>query len=326
MSEQKIILFLCLVAFFVGLICVFYFLFSSFNVYKMLKKAWEESVRVLEQRKINRKTEESRYVALYGEMEKRHLTARVDNLLSYSGMYTRFPNLTAEKLIAVVIAEGVCILLCSGIFLQSLAVAVLITGGIIYVQWQGLEYLRVRRNRKICEELLHCIDLMEIHAYTTESLVEILTKTALQINGPLRSELERTVDDARYSGQTSAALRRLCNRVEQKYMKDLILNLEICSQAKANYKEVLIAAKRIFIQDMANEQKMRKLYQNTFWFTLLLGMVGIFGLNSILSFFTAEDSAFFILWKSGNIGKGIVLYLLIVAGAGLWKIGKRAFL
>lgn len=202
----------------------------------------------------------------------------------------------------------------------------MLTCGTLYVQWQVLEFLRVRRNRKISEELLHCIDLMEIHACTTEPVIEILRKTAGQIKDPLRSELERTVDDARYSGQTSAALRRLCNRVEQKYMKDLILNLEICSQAKANYKEVLSAAKRIFIQDMANEEKMRKLNQNTFGFTLLLGMVGIIGLNSILSFFTAEEGAFLVLWKSGNMGKGIVLYLLMVAGTGLWRIGKRAFL
>ena len=326
MSKPQMILIGCLTVFFVSLFIGIYLLFQMLNFHKILKKAWEESIRVLDQRRVNRKTEEKRYSALYGEMEKKHPIARLDAVLAYSGLYTRFPNLTAEKLVAVMMLEGAVLLIATWIISDSLLFAMLIVLLILYVETQVFQFCRAVRNRKINSELLHCIDLMEIHSYSTDSIVEIIRKTSMQVREPLKSELERAVDDAEFSGQVSAALRRLCNRIEHKYLKDLFLNLEICSHAKTNYKEVLSAAKKIIIQDMANIEKLRKMYQNSFLFALLLGVVGIIGLNSMLALFGGGNNALDFLWQSGEFGKMIVVYMLAVAALGLWSTGKRAFL
>lgn len=310
---------------FLSLFETVYRFFYLLRQHEVLKRAWEKSVKVLDQKNKNRKELEKKQEVLFGEMERKNLSAGLDRLFAYSGIYSRFPHLTAEKFTSV-LAVGICMetvlvwLLSGRLFTALAAAAVTLT-----VILELLKLLRAVRRRKIEEESLHFLDLLEMNALTSQDVIQIFRKTAAKVSDPLKTELFNMVADAEHSG-ASAAVRKLAGRVENPYLKDLFLNLEICSRYKANYGEVISAAKKIFQQDAAAREKLRKLYQNQFGYIVVLLVIGAACLQGMCSGMTGGGNVFVILWQSGGAGRLIAEYLAAASALGLWRSGVRAFL
>lgn len=306
---------------------VFYGIYQTLYLMKqqeILKQAWEKSVRVLDEKNQTRKKLEKQSASLYGAMENRSLAARLDGMLAYSGLQTRHPFITAERCMAVLLTTdcmaGIAIWLLSGTLLLSLGVVVLVPAAFFPVM-HTLCYIRQKR---IDEETLHCLDVMEMQALSGVDVIEIIRKTALKVREPLRAELLNTAIDAGNSGNTSQAMRRLCNRIENKYLKDIILNLDICSRFKANYREVITTGKKIYMKDAANRNKLKKLHRNTLMFFLVLVCVGIICLKLIGSMVAGNGSVIRLLWSYGTVGQLVLIYLGAVIVCSIWSSLMKA--
>ncbi len=322
MEKVKIVMPICLIVVFCSLAYGIYQLLFLFRFHEMMKRAWEESVRVLDVKRQTRKKLEKKTSALYGEMEKKTFMAKIDSHLSYSGLGTRFPKLTAENFTAVlaliISLEWLVLSLILRNMGQGLITAVL-TGFLVF---EGLHFLRAMRYRRISSELLRLIDTLEMQALTCKDVIQMLCFSAEKVKEPLRSELFFTVIDARHCGNSSKAIRRLCNRVEHRYAKDLFLNLDICSRGKANYREVIRTAKKIVMQDLANSAKLKMLYRNAFFFTVALSGIGFVCMNVMLQM-TVGQGNLWSLWQDGGIGKACLVYLGAVSLGGAWHFAKK---
>lgn len=324
--EKKILLVVSLGALFAGLFYGFYQLFYLLRVHENLKRAWEKSEKVLKERRESRKSMEREVESLYGEMEKKSLMAKIDCTLTYSGLNTRFPVLTAEKLVQRFFLFLCVEVICIFFICRDMAFTLTAAAFTALLVREVLQFIRAVRKKQINDEFLHCIDYMEINASASNDIIEIIRMTALKVKEPLKSELFTVVFDAKHCGNKSEALRRFCNRIEHKYMKDLILNLDTCSRQKENYKEVLKEAKKIMLQDLANQERLRKMYRNTFFFTLALGIGGQMMLQFIASGFMGGGNVLKILWESGVGGKIITLYCTGVFAGSVYFAGKRAYM
>ncbi len=318
-NEMKILVAVLLLLFFGGVFHTVYQALYLAKQQEVIRRAWEKSVKILEAKNRTRKKLEKKSVSLYGEMEKKSLPAKLDGLLAYSGLYTRFPRLTAEKYMAALLAasclECLALWLLTNAFFLSLGIMLLT----LALVTEGIHILCAVRRKRIDDEALHCLDVMELNALTGMDIIEILRKTALKVREPLRTELLNTVIDAGNSGNASQAMRRLCSRMDNKYLKDMILNLEICSRYQANYGEVLKAGKKIFMQDAANRERMKKLHKNTLMFTLVLILVGYVCLQMMSGMVAGEGNAILMLWGRGTAGQLILSYLGAVSVCSIWR-------
>lgn len=328
MNEKEIkaavVLFMAL--FFAGVFYTVYQLLLLLRRQAVMKRAWEKSIKVLEEKNQTRKMLEKKSAGLYGETEKHSLPAKIDAILAYSGLYTRFPRLTAEKCMAALLSAGCMEIIMLGLFGCPLWKCLGITAITQLVVLEAVRLLRAVRKKQVENELLHCLDVMEMNAFTCTDIVEILRKTALKVKEPLRTELLGAVADAVGSGSSAQALKRLANRIENKYLKDMILNMEICSRYRANYGEVLQAGKRIFLQDAVNRERMKKLHRNTLMFTLALVLIGAACLQ-MMGGMMAEGggNALTMLWNKGVAGQAVLVYLGCVTLGGIWSSFIKAF-
>lgn len=298
--------------------------FSLLKQYEILKNAWEKSLKVLDAQNQTRKRIEKQTVSLYGEMEKRTFIAKLDAILAYSGLYRRFPGLTAEKSAAGMLTALGLITMLLWFITGKILIGMGAAGLMLCIAYESFHTMRAIRKRKIDAEILHCLDMMEMTAVSSRDVLSIIGKTAVKVKEPLRSELLSAVVDAEHSGDTSQALRRLTNRIENKYLKDLLLNLDICSKYTESYQDVLKASKKIFLQDSVNREKLRKLYKNTLQFILVMTGIGIFCLQAASRLMAAEENVIFLLWHSGTAGQVILLYLLCVITGSIWHSGMKA--
>lgn len=303
-----------------------YMVFCMFGRYELTKRAWEASIDMLVSRNRKRINLEREAYVMYGEMERKNLTGGIDRILSYSGITGRFGWVTAEVVMAAVslliFLEMLAVVLMFGKFFPAVGIAVFT----LLLLYETGNLMRALRGRRINDELLHLEDLMEIYAYSNEDILQIMGKAALKIRGPLQGELLKMLYEAENSGQISLALRRLCNRIENKYFKDLILNLEICSRYMANYQDVLKAAKKILKQDEQNRKKIQKLYRKSFLYSVMflgIGAVSIYGMGI---FAGVEGNIWLYLWRAGSFSKGLVIYMAATAAFGLWNISSKAVL
>lgn len=323
-NTMKILIMICFCIFFAGVFYTVFLFFSLLKQYEILKNAWEKSLKVLDAQNQTRKRIEKQTVSLYGEMEKRTFIAKLDAILAYSGLYRRFPGLTAEKSAAGMLTALGLITMLLWFITGKILIGMGAAGLMLCIAYESFHTMRAIRKRKIDAEILHCLDMMEMTAVSSRDVLSIIGKTAVKIKEPLRAELLSAVVDAEHSGDTSQALRRLTNRIENKYLKDLLLNLDICSKYTESYQDVLKASKKIFLQDSVNREKLRKLYKNTLQFILVMTGIGIFCLQAASRLMAAEENVIFLLWHSGTAGQVILLYLLCVITGSIWHSGMKA--
>lgn len=315
-----------LILLFLTLFAAVFQMFALLKQHDILKRAWEKSLRVLDEKNRHRKALEKKSSSLYGELEKKSFVAKLDSNLAYGGLYTKFPKLTAETFLAAMLAGSFVVFIAFLLLTGHVGVSFAVLGVAWSAVYESICFVRAVRRKRIEEEILHCLDLLEMNALTSTDIIQIIGKTAVKVKKPLRTELLSAVTDAEHSGYSSPALRRLCNRIENKYLKDLILNLDICSRFKANYGEVLKAGKKIFMQDMANRQRMKKLYKNTFMYAMLMTGIGFFCLQQAGRLLYGSGDMITMLWTGGSAGRIILIFLGAVAFGSMWRSAVKAML
>lgn len=318
-KEIRVCIIIALILCFISIFYTTYQFLYLLKQQEVIRRAWEKSIKVLDAKNQSRKKLEKQSSNLYGDMERKTVFAKIDALLSYSGLYTRFPKLTAEKCMASVLIgscmEGIILWFALSSLWKSLFI-VLLT---LIVIVECLNILCAVRRKRIDGEVIHCIDMMEMGAQTSTEVIQILRKSAVKVREPLRSELLSTVVDAENCGNSSQAIRRLCNRIDNKYLKDILLNLDICSKFKANYQDVLRAGKRIVKQDVANREEIKKLYINTSRFIVFIIGIGLLCLMSMGKLTGTNQNVFIALWNTGTAGQVIIWYLGIITIGSLWR-------
>lgn len=301
------------------LLSIYQFLYLL-KQHEVLKKAWEKSIKVLNTKKQTRKQLEKSNAALYGEMEAKTIMAKLDSALAYSGIYVRFPTWSVEYFTAGLLMGVMIEIALVWLFSKSILLALFASMLTVFIIFQLLQTARAIRKRKIDAELLSFFDLMEKAIITSKDIVNVLSKVENRLKGPLKKEIFCTIVEAESTGNVSYAFRHMMNRVENKHLKDLLLNLDVCCHHKANFGEVIAKLKKIYIKDKENKELLRKMYRNSFMGIIILVVI----ITWII--FRSADNALMVLWQGGLIGQLILIYLLVVSVIVLWTTALKAFM
>lgn len=325
---MKLFFYIMLALFGAALCWLFYELLNVFHRHQYLKEAWEKSLAEIDSRYQSRRENDLLNENLYGEMEKKTYIARLDAQLAYGGIYSKFNkiNLTAEKFAVAFLIENMLVFIFSLLFWKGNFLYSLVFTVFNYIFFSELlTFIRSVRNKRIDDETLHLMEIMELNASTNDDIIKIMELSASKVHGPLGEEVQNAVNDAAHGGNISQALRRLCDRVESKFLKDLFMNLDTCCAYKANYEDVISACKKLYMADEGNRKKLSNMYKGMVLYILILSSVILICLNTCGSLFAEGDAnVFVLLWSSGIFGQIIVLYMLMVFILGLWRAVRKA--
>jgi hypothetical protein len=258
-----------------------------------------------------------------GNQEDIKFFYRIDLALAQSGVSEKLPFITTEIFLTFI----------SFLVALSCFIALKITGTLFYGILSGivivflfylLIFLLTSSNyRKVEANIIQFANLLENYSQTTDDIISIFGKVVVYLEDPLKSAVMDCYNEAKSTGEISAALNRLELKIEHPKFKELIQNLEICSRYEANYGVIINDSREIIRKYIEQrDKKINRVKAARVNILILFGtqVATIWMMNSI-----SEQPVLTVL-KSSIIGKGIILYLLVVYLYMIWKVitlGKK---
>lgn len=251
---------------------------------------------------------------------KKGFTARtvekLDRLLGYSGIRSRYPFLTPE--IYLLIMAGSAAL---GYFIMVLAekrllgIPALFCGPAVLSLYLSIQ---CRHNYKKTEsELLILMNLLDSYSVTASEITGILYRISGYLGEPVRDALEQCYFEAQTTGDITLSLQHLADRIEHPMFKQLIRNLEVSNRYDADFSSVMKSSRRS-VQDYLAFRKKRKSISNVAKTEMLM-----LGLTAVLTFTLMgsilEQSIWEILFHT-PAGVGLTVFMASVLLLFYWQV------
>lgn len=268
----------------------------------------------------NRQERAAKERALYGVQQNNWIT-ELDRKLKYSGLCRRYKRLSTELFMVLLILV--------------LAIS-LLAGFMIFDKWYWaflavfMVYLIIRAGlNRICHiqytgcgrQMLSFINLVANHAASSDDLMNVLERTAFELNEPLRGIILECCMGAKASGNAGEALRLLEDSVEYPFFKTVIRNLELAARNEANYSEVINECRILLQNNLENEKELELIYQNGR--NELIGTIGA-GVISIYVLATGilriGIGALLESLMSTGFGIFIAVYAVVIVFLGLYHV------
>lgn len=309
-SSNSAISVVMLVAVFVLLFFGMYFTYQYLIDGKMIKRQLDKVYRRMDANEKLRIATEKRNKELYGKVDKISFQTKVDLKLKHSGVRDKFPWCSTEVFFGLV-----------GIFGGILFLMIRIVTGKTFYSFLGfiaapiityaiLEVMSVKRYNDTEESVIGFANIIENFASGTSDLITIFEKSAVYIDEPLRTALNRCVATARTTGDIGLAIDELQENIEYEQFQMLVRNLEISSRYEANYIEIIHENREMLQTHLRDQRERKAIYrEGRIQILTLLGLGGwccsmLGGING-----TSESIIDFLL---SSFSGTLVLVLLVV--------------
>ena len=241
-----------------------------------------------------------------GLQEKESFIEKVDIQIIRSGLDKRFSFINAE---VYLIATGVLAFISFvGFSIFKLIYGIMAMALVILSSYLLLYMLSGINYKKIDEQILPLLNLLENYSATSDDIVTIFEKSIPYTKEPLKGYIEDFVNEVRTSGNLDRAFNSFYRKVENGKLKSLIRNLSISSNLESNYREI-IQDERETIKSYIKTKEIRKSIRNT-------GRIEIISCYVICGFMLNMFSSFvdnmYNLLLNTMIGNGILIYCIVV--------------
>lgn len=252
---MKIVLFvvLCLLA---------YFGFELLKNHKVLKEAVENVYERTKQQEEKRTREQEQLRLEEGVQEKTDLLYKLDMLLVYSNIKKRIPFMNTEIFIGAGILLAVASYLLVSRFIGVWIFGLLAAGIVVLSLYLLLYFLAGMNYQRTEKSLTAFLNLLENYSTTSDDLVHIFHKVAINMDEPVQSALFECYAEATSTGDAQLAMRNLQRRIEHEKFKELVRNLEICSRYEANYAEIIKDSRSLIQEYTAYSQERKSIINN----------------------------------------------------------------
>ena len=302
---------------FIALLFVAYFGFELLRNHKVIKDAVENVYERTKAQEERRLSEQERLRMEEGVQEKTDLLYRLDMMLVYSNIKKWIPFMNTEIFIGMAVLFSIAAYLivskATGVWIFGLLGAGCVCLSLYLVLYflSGMNYQRTEKS------LTAFLNLLENYSITSDDLIHILHKTAINMEEPVQSALYECYAEATSTGNAGLALRNLQKKIEHEKFKELVRNLEICSRYEANYAEI-IKDSRSLIQEYSAYSQERKSIINNARIEILM-IVGCCGLVFwMVDDFSAKGIMSVLLGTTaGNV---LLLYCVAMLLAALWMV------
>ncbi len=250
-----------------------------------------------------------------GSQEKASLFYRIDVSLAQSGLTKKFPFLSTELFLGIVIVSIAATFMAGIQYSMFAGMTAAFLAGFVYY---AIVYLLMAANYKRTEkQIVNFVDMLKNYSRTSDDILTIFKNVSLYLEEPLKSAVNECCAEAAATGDLSAAMIRMSIKVEHKEFKKIVANLEICSRRKANYSEVIDRSMKQLKDYVAVREENKRMVGNAR--KTILMMIGI----GILCFYMLNDfkeEGIFRFMQQSVVGQVILFYLFFTILYSLWKM------
>lgn len=246
-----------------ALLCIISYLgFDLLKNHKVLTDAVGSIYEKARQQEEKRTRQQERLRLEEGAQEKTDFIYRLDLLLIHSNLKKRIPFLNTEIFIgsAILIAVMVYLLVnhMTGVWIFGI-----LGVGITCLSLYLLLYFLAGKNYQRTEKSLTTfLNLLENYSITSDDLINIFYKVAINMEEPVQSALYECYAEATSTGDIQTAMQNLEKKVEHEKFRELIRNLEICSRYEANYAEIIKDSRGLIQEYTAYSQERKSIINN----------------------------------------------------------------
>ena len=304
-------------ALFIVLLLVAYFGFELLRNHKIITDAVENVYERTKAQEERRLSEQERLRMEEGVQEKTDLLYRLDMMLVYSNIKKWIPFMNTEIFIGMAVLFSIAAYLLVSKVTDVWIFGLLGAGGVCLSLYLVLYFLSGMNYQRTEKSLTAFLNLLENYSITSDDLIHILHKTAINMEEPVQSALYECYAEATSTGNAGLALRNLQKKIEHEKFKELVRNLEICSRYEANYAEI-IKDSRSLIQEYSAYSQERKSIINNARIEILM-IVGCCGLVfwMVDDFSTTGIMRILLGTTAGNV---LLLYCVAMLLAALWMV------
>lgn len=300
---------------FAGFLLLFYSLWEEACVLRWLQKARKKINHASRSRLLQ---ERERLLKI---SEQSSFFDRLEKELHYSGLKRRFPKLNAEWYLTIRILAVSIVTVLSMATVKP--VVVLVSWIILAALKKGiLSVLRMWEQKKVNDNLLKLLDFLGNYSITAGELSSVFLQVGKFVDEPLKSALEQCCYEAQTTGDISAAMLSMADKIEHPKFKELVKNLEIAGRYCADL-TIMVNSSRHSMRDYLRMQRERK------------GMLGEAGINmglllllAVLSLAIVDrlisTSVWYILFATwpGRIALAVILLIFGLFGKQVLEINK----
>ena len=225
------------------LVTGFYLLFKSLilkekikanvdKVYSQLSERNEKRVKDLELQRRRYGNIDSNKNALEKHMDK------LDHMLVYSGFSVKVGWLNTSTYLVLNVVTGALIFLVTFVLTNNLVLAILFMAVPMIAVLLWMMSICDQKYKSVEGQLSFCVNMVANVSGNTNDLVTVFDQVAPYLGEPLRSAIQRAVSVAVMTGSTSDCVNMLAREIEHPLFIRFVRNLEICSKADADYKNV----------------------------------------------------------------------------------------
>lgn len=271
-AEYIIILLRVLIA--ALLVVSLYLLFSYIGHKQLIKRGLWSMYTTVNGLAENRKKSERELRDLYGSISRKNRLDKLEDTLRYSGLKRKYKFLTTELMLTLIIAALAAVFLLTVTITGKLAlgaVGVIVAYMLIMT---CLDRLRVRQYKRTGSQMISFINIVSNHARTSDDLMDILERTAVDLSEPLRGAVMECCFKAKRTGKGAEALKELEDNIEYPFFKTIIRNLEIASRNRADYEDIIDDCRQLLQTNLEKEKELALIYDKARSELLALSAVG----------------------------------------------------
>lgn len=272
---MEVILHIVLSRYFIGtvlfLVCFFMALSIIFRAekYRVLDRTakhvvatWEKFLHYVNETTEKRIREEERLQKEQGNREKKHFLYRLDEAMLQTGLKKKVPFLTVELTLVLLFLFLLCVMVVTAEIADSLLIGILAVGISFMILKEVVQMIIRRRQKQVEDNIIQFANLIENYARTSDDIVQILRKISIYLEEPLKTAVEDCYMEAYTTGDFSTACAHLDAGIGNRYLADMLTNIESCSRHRANYEEVIRGNKEIIRKYLAERDVQREIARN----------------------------------------------------------------
>ena len=253
-----------------------------------------------------------------GNFTDKNKSRKITKLLNDSGLKIKFPELTAEMFVILLLAIAILVCFISFMVTKSILVTVITTIASIFLVLLYLEQRKTKINKSIERDLLKFIDLLVNMSRTEKNLAEMFKGSAQYLDGPLKSLVIQSYYEMVSTGNTIKALQNFSDQANHSKLKEVLNYLLICSQKNESYEEVMFEIKESIRTYIAYNKSKEEIKKSGLVDLLIMGIGGciiVFALSSMI------PNTFVYLFHT-MVGQLLLIMSSVVLIFAIWSIYK----
>lgn len=307
-TNEYIVLFSTLFLF-IAIFAVFFFFISHMIDNKVITTSISD---YYERTKINakdRKAKHEQEMLETGYKDSEPLLRRLDRLIENSGINRKIKFLNADVFVVLTILISTVSFIFVSLITGEVIYGLITLSFIVILLITILLYLNNLNKKRVEEELMNFINLVENYSKTSDDIIHIIGRIFPYVNEPIRSAAEECYLEGQRSGNISQSLDNFAKKINHKRFREIIRSLSICSRYEANYSDVAEDSRKMLMEYLAGKREREAIIRNARIEVLaILGLAGV--MVYILGNFIGENTLELLMMNF--IGKMILLFAFIV--------------